>query len=199
MSGATALTQNAADVQTLTAMLGTVPWVWDVLAVVGSLPIPAGVFVAAGTVRNTIWDILSGVRPEAPTADIDVVYHDVHCRQERRWASVLRQQHPEYTWEVTNQAWVHEWYRDKGRLIDPYPTLSHALEMWPETATAVAVRLRTDSELEVVAPFGLRDLFGLVARYNPRQATRTEFLARVEGKRWQRKWPELTIIDSEMG
>lgn len=189
---------TADEVRRLTELLRTAAWFWDVVEVVETLPVGGGAFVAAGAVRDAIWDALSGVGSRGPSADIDVVYYDVQCRRERHWASVLGRLKPNYSWEVTNQAWVHEWYRDQGRSVVQYSSLSRALGMWPETATAIAVRLLPKGELEVIAPFGLSDLFALVARHNPRQATRAEFLARVEGKGWRAKWPKLKVIDSEV-
>ncbi|MEQ1549262.1 MAG: nucleotidyltransferase family protein [Chakrabartia sp.] len=38
------------------------------------------------------------------------------------------------------------------------------MRYWPETATAVAVRLSDEGILEVEAPYGLTDLFGLRCR-----------------------------------
>jgi hypothetical protein len=43
---------------------------------------------------------------------------------------------------------------------------------WPETATAVAVRLCVDDSLEVLAPCGVADLLGGVCRRNPLESSR---------------------------
>jgi hypothetical protein len=67
---------------------------------------------------------------------------------------------------------------------------------WPETATAVGVRLGPDDEIEVSAPLGLEDLFSLVVR--PTERFRTDkyalFLGRVQSKRWQEIWPKLIVV-----
>jgi hypothetical protein len=71
-------------------------------------------------------------------------------------------------WEVTNQAGVHLWYTTKfGYPIEPIRSIEDAVARWPETATSVAVRLRADDTLQVVAPVGLDDLLGMVLRRKP--------------------------------
>jgi nucleotidyltransferase-like protein len=54
----------------------------------------------------------------------------------------------------------------------PVPSLrsiGEAVGSWPETATAVAVRVDGDDRIEICAPHGLTDLLGGVWRHNPRQ------------------------------
>jgi hypothetical protein len=50
---------------------------------------------------------------------------------------------------------------------------------WPETATAVAVRLLEDDTIRVVAPCGLEDLFAVICRRNPRRATTEQYHQRI--------------------
>ncbi len=66
---------------------------------------------------------------------------------------------------------------------------------WPETATAVAVRMAADDRVEVLAPLGLDDLFGLVCRHNPGRATREVYRERVRNKRFAERWPALRVLD----
>jgi hypothetical protein len=68
--------------------------------------------------------------------------------------------------------------------------------MSPETATAVAVRLRADDSLQVIAPYGLDDLFGLVCRRNPAILTREQFHRRVQNRQIARRWPRVQILDA---
>jgi hypothetical protein len=60
------------------------------------------------------------------------------------------------------------------------------MKAWPETATAVAVRLGKDDVIEVAAPFGLDDLFNLVVR--PTAGFEVEkkavYLDRIRSKNW---------------
>jgi hypothetical protein len=68
------------------------------------------------------------------------------------------------------------------------------LATWPETATAVAVRLLADDRIEVVAPCGLEDLFGLVCRRNPRRVTVEHYRQRVHDKRIAERWPRVEVL-----
>jgi uncharacterized protein len=65
---------------------------------------------------------------------------------------------------------------------------------WPETATAVAVHLHADDRLEIVAPCGLEDLFGLVCRRNPRRVTVDHYRRRIRDKRIAERWPRVEIV-----
>jgi hypothetical protein len=64
------------------------------------------------------------------------------------------------------------WYgRTHTRRHDPCAPLSSiedAIGIWPETATAVAVRLGAGEAIEICAPLGVADLIGGVWRRNPR-------------------------------
>ncbi len=79
----------------------------------------------------------------------------------------------------------------------PYASATDAMIYWPETATAVAVRLAADDELEIAAPFGLDDLFDLVVRPTERfrEEKRHQFVERLQNKQWLTKWPGLTVLD----
>jgi hypothetical protein len=60
-------------------------------------------------------------------------------------------------------AYRHLWYEDRfGYSIKPYLSSAAAIATFPTTATAVGVR-RICGKLECCAPFGLDDLFGLLA------------------------------------
>ena len=65
---------------------------------------------------------------------------------------------------------------------------------WPETATAVAVRLLPDDRLQVVAPCGLDDLFGLVCRRNPRRVGVQHYQRRLRDKRVAERWPRVRVV-----
>ena len=77
----------------------------------------------------------------------------------------------------------------------PYRSATDAMRYWPETATAVGVRLGQRGETEVAAPLGLDDLFGLIVRPTGRFVAdkRAVYLARIHSKDWERRWPGLRI------
>jgi hypothetical protein len=67
------------------------------------------------------------------------------------------------------------------------------MKFWPETATAVVVRLNRDGVIEVAAPLGLDDLVVC-----PTERFRGEkyqiFLSRLRGKNWSSTKPKLKVI-----
>ena len=139
------------------------------------------------------------VDERTPIRDVDVAYFDdSNLARERddALAQQLRERRPEVPWEVTNQAGVHLWYETKfGFPIPPARSIEDAVGMWPETATAVAVRLQPDNSLYVVAPCGLTDLLGLRLRRNTRQVTHEFFQQRLREQRVQQVWPRVTVLD----
>ncbi|WP_028536542.1 nucleotidyltransferase family protein [Paludibacterium yongneupense] len=152
-------------------------------------------WIGAGCVRNAVWDALHGRPPSSPAGDVDVVWFDRartcpgrDLALERR----LRVLAPGIVWSVKNQSRMHE-----GNGDAPYRDVCEAMRFWPETATAVAVRLRADDVLEVAAPFGLTDLFAGVVRPTARfrREKRGLFDARVQSKRWLEHWPLLRVDD----
>jgi hypothetical protein len=154
--------------------------------------------VGSGLIRNTVWDHLHGFAIATPAADVDVAFFDpsdVSRERDARYEDELARLRPEVNWDVTNQAGVHLWYERKfGYPSPPARSVEDALGMWPETATAVAVRLLPNDELYVVAPCGLQDLLGLVHRRNPRQVTRESFEERLRQKRINERWPRVKIV-----
>lgn len=150
-------------------------------------------WIGAGFVRDAMWDHLHGYGIGSPRGDVDVVWfasepsdEDTDCRIER----TLRSHMPCLAWSVKNQARMHLCNGD-----GPYRSVADAMRRWPETATAVAARVGANGGIEVNAPFGLSDLFGL--RLNPTPAFATHKLSvyqeRVASKRWVERYPMLTV------
>ncbi|MEA1674354.1 nucleotidyltransferase family protein [Nitrospirillum sp. BR 11163] len=158
-------------------------------------------WIGAGFVRNAVWDQLH--RPQAaaqtgaetPESDVDVVWFDParpSIALDRDLTDRLLAAAPDVPWSVKNQARMH------GRNGDaPYAGCADALRHWPETATAVAVRLTPENALEILAPFGLDDLFGRLIRPTPafRGAKLDILRQRVRDKRWLDRWPLLRVLE----
>jgi hypothetical protein len=107
----------------------------------------------------------------------------------------LTARRPGVPWDAKNQAAVHTWYgRVFGGQVAPLRSAADGVATWPETATAVAVRLLPDDRLEAVAPCGLDDLFGLVCRRNPRRVTVDHYHRRLHDKRIAERWPRVEIV-----
>lgn len=162
------------------------------LEVVQELELNDG-WIGAGFVRDAVWDRLHGFEPRPVSGDVDVVWFaDTHYtpEQDNYLEDRLKHALPSLVWSVKNQARMHLRNGDA-----PYTSTENALLHWPETATAVAVRLGSYG-LEILAPYGLADLFELRLRPTPR-FERDKFAAfaqRVTAKRWMERYPRLQLI-----
>lgn len=154
--------------------------------------------VGAGAIRTTVWDSLHGFSAPTPLRDVDVCYFDaadLGTEKEKGFEHELSSVLPDVEWEVRNQAGVHLWYEEKfGQNVPPLRSIPEAVASWPETATSVAARLLRDDSLEIVAPLGLTDLFGLILRRNPARASRDLYLRRLMQKRIAETWPRVTVL-----
>lgn len=163
--------------------------------------LPVGAWIGAGAIRNSVWDHLHGRAPGL-AGDVDVVFFDAGIGPDADSAFQRRLEaaRPDIAWDVANQAHVHTWYRACfGKDVPALATLAQGIASWPETATAVAARLDRDGSLDLIAPFGLDDLFGLSLRWNPARVGFDEFSRRIEAKRWLERWPRLRLIDAAAG
>ncbi len=162
--------------------------------------VDASAYIAAGVIRNMLWSVLHQYSYILSYTEVDVIFYDAEDNgaHSDQIQTQMQSFFPSIQWDVTNQALVHHWYRlDNGDSISPLTSISHALSLWPETATAVAVRLNARDQLEIVAPFGLTDLFELKLRWNPRLVSRATFLQRMEAKQFLQRWPKLSLLEPE--
>jgi hypothetical protein len=146
-------------------------------------------WVAAGFIRNAIWDQLHGRSAASwPVGDVDVVYWDPSDISPERDAAIEKRLMAcaEIPWSVRNQARMHERNGDA-----PYRSTEDAIRHWPETATAIAARYR-GNRVEVLAPYGIEDLVNLLVRPTPAFACKQfVYRARITSEDWARRWPGL--------
>jgi hypothetical protein len=163
-----------------------------ILRIVRELQLP-DCWVAAGFVRSCVWDHMHQRSPSPLPDDIDVIWYDpLHAMPEHDAVleSMLRERDRTPGWSVKNQARMH------GRNLDrPYLSAADAMRYWPDTATAVAVRLNEQADIEIAAPFGLHDLFSLLVRPTERFVAEkySIYADRIHTKNWQASWPRLRI------
>jgi hypothetical protein len=157
---------------------------------------PPDWLIAAGAIRDAVWDVLHDRAPALPR-DIDVGYFDpgdLTPGRDEAVSRALRARAPQLPWDAKNQAAVHVWYpRRFGVEVPPFRNTAEAVATFPETASCVGLRLLPDDALEVVAPYGLEDLFGLVCRRNPARVSAELYERRVAEKGWAARWPDLRI------
>lgn len=163
-------------------------WMLELLKAVRDLELN-DCWIGAGFVRNKIWDILHN-KTRTALNDVDVIHFTPsHLTKEFDLDIELRLKEKTSTvnWSVKNQARMH--IRNQHL---PYTNCEEAISYWPETATAIAIRINNTGSIEVLAPYGLQDLFDLIIcptpNFNP-EAYKT----RIEKKQWQQHWELLKV------
>ena len=181
----------------LGSLVRSTPWLLEALRAARDVD-PPDWLVGGGVLRDLVWDRLHGRSRPAPPRDVDLAFFDPTRLDPARDAEVeaaLRRRLPWVPWDAKNQAAVHTWYgRVFGGRVAPLTSSEDGIATWPETATAVAVRLLPGDRVEVVAPCGLEGLFGLVCRRNPRRVSVAHYRRRVRDKRVAERWPMVEIV-----
>lgn len=160
---------------------------------------PPDWLVGAGVLRNLVWDHLHGYRVPTPHRDVDVAFFDpadLSSDHDRQVETQLGRRLPGVPWQARNQAAVHLWYEKRfGYAVPAVRSRAEGVATWPETVTSIAVRLRADGEIDVVAPLGLSDMFEMVLRRNPRKVSLEEYRRRAREKRILERWPQVRFVD----
>jgi hypothetical protein len=181
----------------LASLVRSTPWLLEALRAARDVD-PPDWLVGGGVLRDLVWDHLHGRSDPPPPRDLDLAFFDPARLDRARDAEVeqaLLVRLPGVPWDAKNQAAVHTWYgRVFGGEVEPLRSAADGVATWPETATAVAVRLLGDDRVQVVAPCGLDDLFGLVCRRNPRRVSVAHYRRRVRDKRIADRWPRVEIV-----
>jgi uncharacterized protein len=189
----------AADEDRLRGIVGSAPWLMRVLETVRDAGLPDA-WVGAGVLRDLVWGELYGPGfAPGQVRDVDVVFldpGDLSRRRDEQATERLARARPGIPWQARNQAAVHTWYQRKfgGGPVGPLRSIADAVATWPETATAVAVRLEPGGEIAVCAPLGLADLLDGVWRRNPSRASLEVSRARLARHQPARRWPGVRVI-----
>ena len=152
-------------------------------------------WLAAGSVRNFIWNILSGKPGFDAETDVDVIFFDPTVSYEKtlQLEMELRKAFPAYSWELKNQVYMHI----HSPNTQPYTSSKDAMSKYPECCTAIGLRLLGDGKLELFAPYGLADIRAFQVRPTPHFLADAErkklYMERLSKKNWQAKWPQLNF------
>ena len=155
-------------------------------------------WICAGYIRAKVWDHLHGYKTSTETDDVDVIYFDPTQSEEsieKELEQTLYQLNPDVPWSVKNQARMHH-----VNHLPPYTSSVDALAHFPETVTAIGVRLQADGSLTLAAPYGIQDLVTMNVKPTPlfdsNSSKHSIYLKRLEQKHWPCTWPNLTIHTS---
>lgn len=164
-------------------------WMMNILQTAEELNLPDWI-IGAGFVRNKVWDYLHGYNnPQIDTADIDLVYFDLKNLNEdveKNYKNILKEK-LDVNWSCKNEARMH-----LVNNLPPYTSSEDAISQWPETATAIGVKLK-NGKLKLIASYGIDDLINLIVRRSPKFADIDKVKERVKQKKWLEKWPKLKL------
>jgi hypothetical protein len=128
--------------------------------------------LGGGCIYQRVWNVLTGRPRRNGIKDYDLVYFDasdLSWEAEDSAGRKILAALPDFQGivEVRNHARVPLWFEQ--RFGFPCPAVSHPDEVfrqYPLTAQCLGVRLEADGSLNILAPFGLADLFSLQIRPN---------------------------------
>ena len=146
--------------------------------------------LAAGFVRNLIWDRLHEKYTITPLNDIDLIYFNAENTDESLDLDYERKLKTlsNLPWSVKNQARMHIRNDDKT-----YKSCSDAMRYWVEVETAVGASYCTEGDINIVAPFGLDANFSKTITLNKVRPKPNAFIDRVVKKNWCEIWPLLKV------
>ena len=172
-------------------------WFYPALMAVRALNLDSWC-IGAGAIRTLVWDSLHERSVPSELPDLDVAYFDtsdLSATQDVTMQRRLSEMLPGMPWEVTNQAAVHTWFESVfGYSVAPVVSLDNAVSTWPEYATAVGLTLDSNDRIDVIAPYGLDDLFSMTVRWNPARVSREIYAKRLVEKDYLTRWPKVTIV-----
>ncbi|MDQ0971385.1 hypothetical protein QFZ31_001263 [Neobacillus niacini] len=166
----------------------------EIIKIASTLNLPDW-WICAGFVRSKIWDTLHGFTERTETQDVDVIYFDnqhIDENFEKELENKLVSMMPSIPWSVKNQARMHV-IND----FPPYNSSEDAISRFPESVTALGVKLDKENILVLTAPWGLEDVINLEVKPTP-YFTETKELAaiyeqRMIKKNWKSIWHKIKI------
>ena len=170
-------------------------WMMELLKSAKSLNLPDW-WICAGFVRSKIWDVLHGFDERTTIPDIDVIYYDrtnIEKSVEKEYEEALKRLLPTIPWSVKNQARMHS-----VNNVSPYTSSVDAISRFPETATALGVKLDEGNNVILTAPHGIDDVVNLRVKPTPSFCGQKEqmkiYEERIRDKNWRAVWNKVEII-----
>lgn len=169
-------------------------WMMELLHTVKTINL-SDWWICAGFVRSKIWDVLHGLNTRTPLSDIDVIYYDPADTDEaveKKIESRLRELMPDVPWSVKNQARMHVINN-----LPPFTSTIDGISKFPETVTALGVKLNEQKNIELTAPWGIDDVINLKVKPTPLYVETKELMKiyenRVMKKNWDSIWHNVKI------
>ena len=166
----------------------------EIIRAASTLEIPDW-WICAGFVRSKVWDTLHGFSERTSIPDVDVIYFDevnIDESYDEKIEEQLKAVMPSIPWSVKNQARMH-----KVNSIPPYTSSEDAISKFPETATAIGVKLDKENKIVLTTPYGVDDLVNLQVKPTPYFTESKERISiyqkRIIKKNWKAIWPNIKI------
>jgi uncharacterized protein len=152
-------------------------------------------WICAGFVRSKIWDALHGFKDRTSTPDVDVIYFDparMDENYEKELEKKLNSILPDVPWSVKNQARMHV-----VNNIPPYTSSEDAISKFPETATALGMKLDKKNKLVLTAPCGIEDVLNLEVKptlfFTEAKERAVIYEDRIIKKNWKAIWYKINV------
>ncbi len=180
----------------LAEILTASPRLMTVLETARELDLPDWMIFSGG-IYQTAWNALTGRDPDYGIKDYDLGYFDPDTSWDAEDAAIVRARQAyrpplDGLVEVRNQARVHLWFEQRfGEAYAPLIRTADALTRFVSPTFAVGARLSAGGEIEIVAPFGVEDIFALRIRPNPLRPQSGGFDRAARSA--QARWPEITV------
>ncbi|PSR99242.1 hypothetical protein BD289DRAFT_361433 [Coniella lustricola] len=157
-------------------------------------------YLAAGSVTQTVWNMVTDRPAETGIDDYDLVYFDDTDLSWEAEDTMIQRGHRLFAdlstrIEIRNQARVHLWYEQKFGVPCPcqHTSTEGAIRTWLSGTALIGVRLvPPGEEWKVFAPWGLADILSLTVRPNPSSGNKMMYEKKVA--RWLQIWPTLKVI-----
>ena len=171
-------------------------WMMSILRTVKTLNL-SDWWICAGFIRSKIWDVLHEFKARTPMSDIDVIYYDLSNLdelEEKRIEYLLKSLMPSIPWSVKNQARMHV-----KNNMSPYASSVDGISKFPETATALGVKLDEKDNIILTAPLGIKDAINLEVKPTPLYIESEElkniYNKRVTKKNWDSIWKKVKVYN----
>ncbi|MCI4663231.1 MAG: nucleotidyltransferase family protein [Neomegalonema sp.] len=181
----------------LAVVLRSDPLTWDALRRARDLGLPDW-WITSGAIYQSLWNAQTGKPSGYGVKDVDLIYFDGSDLSYDAEDAVIRRATPIFAGistpvEIRNQARVHVWYPD--RFGQAYPQLASAAESllyYASRTHAVAARLLAHDVIDIVAPFGLTDIFA--RRIVPNFALDNRSTHEAKAARAAACWPGVEVV-----
>lgn len=152
----------------------------------------------AGAVYQAVWNALTGRAPDYGVNDYDLAYCDTGDLTEAGEVSFVAKAEKAFAdldaeVEICNQARVPIWFSAKyGVPRAPITCTEDAVRDFASLTHSVAIRLDESGQPELIAPYGLAELFSLVVKPVPDISTPDQWNRKIAAQK--KLWPEIIFI-----